>query len=391
MFHFFLLVGIQFSNTCLYAQRPSDEQLANRIEKLKLRMQKISHSPEIKNILNKWNLMAKEVETSNITIYRFLFHNADLDTPSPSKQVIYDLIKERLIPLVKLKFTHDDLVIATADLLDSRDSKRAAWEGNWAEYEIMHDTKSGFIRNNSTFFDQKGEPEQDFYVRKNGEEIHYKAYKNQVTVAKYKSIVSYFTLNDLRTIPLYGLLRTQDLELAELESGRSILKSNQFVIEYETSNGFVHKLSEYFSNGSLKREYLQFLPQLTDSGVVVPKLNAYLTYDKDSNVSYCFIFVSEDLEINRPLPADAFEISIPKDTLVANLSEKAVRTGQEITQHAVSDVSQYAKTIKNLEYPESPRPIEQSKNRTIAWLIVFNAFVILLLVVFILRKKMHTK
>ncbi|QDT97763.1 hypothetical protein [Gimesia aquarii] len=352
------------------------------------------HSAEIEKIFRQWESMESEIKTANFTLDRFIFRTKNFKE-APTKFEITEIITTRLLPLVKLKYTLEDLKLATNDLVNSKVSAKREWKGNWVRYEVTDDGEK--LLNEASFDVDKKNNITSKYTRfksKNAN-IRYVEANQSARVTKQSSAVKYFSIKDLRLIPNLVMLKNEkDLQLLETETELNQLLSKKYNLEFNSNNGFVHRLTTLNGSGSPLNEVLQFEPQMTTTGISVPSMIVKYYFTEDSRVRSCLILILSKLKLNETFSENSFQVLVPKGTSISNVSKSNTVIGQEKTQESETDVLSFSKDIPDFTHRHEQLLGDDDRNSSIKWAIVIGinvTFFVLIIAMVIRRKKSNSK
>lgn len=303
---------------------------------------------EIERILQRWESMHLQIKTARYQFDRFLL-SAKKREKAPHKSIIDNLVAKRLLPLIKSKYTLEDLEKTTKDLVNSKNAERQEWRGNWGSYEVVDNHKQ--ILNSSSFKMVRNEKiltHRTTRLRTPHREIRYNEINRSGTVSKRFSAIKNFSIKDLRFVPDVASLRTAThLEGYVIENERALLKTRRSQIEFNLLTGFVYKSTVFGEPGIPLREIQQFEPQETTTGVEIPAITVTSTFARDSKVMFCFVLIARDVVLDETISEDSFQILVPQGITVSNLSESNQVIGQEKTTENDTDLLRFSEHIPN--------------------------------------------
>lgn len=271
-------------------------------------------------LVAKWNSWAESVKSVEAKGYKCV-----LNMVSPnnrfSHEDVEELVFRQLAPLAATSC--DDVNIEILQSLTqpiigdparkTESERQHGPRGLWRPFSIIDDTKK--LRADEVL------GHDDFTtVRAHGGEVQYRASPKTATVSPFYSQLL-VEGRDLFLFRLRGAAVNQEWTIKRSsDSGYVMEAENRQVVS--DSSGFVSRYSVFGSKSPIRlhSELIRALPiTLTTNQVPFPRLIADVMYfDDTGGVRALIVHIVTDVHVNREIPADRFNVSVPAGTLVIN-------------------------------------------------------------------------
>jgi len=282
-------------------------------------------APATKAIFDRWNAIADSIVTAKLRCRQLLLvSRPDQISTAPTRAEINHFFHDTLVPLVDMPDAAGAMSRATDNRLGGQ------WQslrGEWRRVDIVADGAK--VRNDT----RHGVPsvprvagqDRRTRVRSDNEELHYSPTIRQATISPAPSQIRMIGIADIRYAPNLHLITTQTWSIEILDAERARLLSEVFSIEYDRDSVFIH----HATNGR-KSEIWQLRPH-SYGGVDVPQVSARFFFrdapDREQHLLKAEIYVLESGEVNHEISPAAFEVAVPRGTLVVDNTQAAKESG----------------------------------------------------------------